>query len=879
MLTTNPYLVGIDYQVADVHSWLQDEANDVHIMIICGMAGIGKTTFAKFFYNKNYSKFQKSSFLENVGEKLRDSQGLNRLQKQLFSDILNRKEKVHNNFQAISKLQAGLRSKKVLIIFDAVDKEDQLDKILGERNWLLGGSKIIITTTNESLLSGLEAHRVERITPLSSIESLDLFNFHAFGTTHPNSSFNHASQPAADYCQGHPLAIKVLASLLRPHRNHLDIWTDEVSKLKESPNKDIFTVLRKSYDSLEEKEKDLFLHIACLFVGKKMEKVLMTLNSIGFHAKAGISTLVNRCMLEEDDCIQMHQLFQEMGREIVYQESTKELGKCSILWNYDDSFNVLRDKIGTGKIKSIVLDGSQRNHSNGSVGSASLLDRFRIFWRLKGNPATTMGDSDIALETDAFSKMHNLKFLKLKCVQLRGSYENFPRRLRYLKWHKFPLKLIPSNFAMDELVVLNMKYSSLKYLWKGSKNLRSLEILNLKDSHSLRVTPDFSKVPRLKQLILENCTSLVELHESIGKLKDLILLNLKNCKNLTKLPRSIGMLESLETLDVSDCSRLEGLPSELENVKSLHVLYANRIGEANARKRKAYIFKWMLKPQKTPKITLASLPQSLTELNLRGCNLSDEDFPSNLSILGSLKTLNLSYNMISKTPDFIKYLPKLYSLILASCMKLHFVFVGKYNLEVKNCAVLKRITLLYEHPSISEDPCISDVTHQHCEDLSEIKDPDVTDRPWEYLKRTSDLYFKSLFHVYHMNCEALAEIEGCFKLEPIENVDAEILSYLGFCNWETHQSTNVNLYQKWARKAKKYPLQVYYMVGMFYTNGRYFEAGQNFADRAITRLSWEKLSNYVQSDEYPEAVDQKRSYNIFRIWYQEVRFHSGSTII
>ena len=39
----------------------------------------------------------------------------------------------------------------------------------------------------------------------------------------------------------------------------------------------------------------------------------------------------------------MHQLVQEMGREIVRQESPKELGERSRLWNHKDSFNVLRE--------------------------------------------------------------------------------------------------------------------------------------------------------------------------------------------------------------------------------------------------------------------------------------------------------------------------------------------------------------------------------------------------------------------------------------------------------------------------------------------------------------------------------------------------------
>ncbi|XAR49138.1 hypothetical protein NMG60_11032227 [Bertholletia excelsa] len=247
----------------------------------------------------------------------------------------------------------------------------------------------------------------------------------------------------------------------------------ELRKLEEMPNERIFRVLRASYDSLHPREKNLFLHIACLFVGKYTDK----LNWIGFQAMDGIDILMNMCLLEAHSPLQMHQLLQEMGRKIVREESWNELGQRCILWNHDDSVNVLREKTGTGNVKSIVLDGSQLSHSYaltmGHTNKKRPLQRVLEWLSKRGNShledTTSMGNLNIVLETDAFAKMHNLEFLKLKCVQLHGDYENFPKRLKCLKWHGSPLQSIPINFAMESLVVLNMKHSSLRYLWDGSK--------------------------------------------------------------------------------------------------------------------------------------------------------------------------------------------------------------------------------------------------------------------------------------------------------------------------------------------------------------------------------------------------------------------------
>lgn len=66
------------------------------------------------------------------------------------------------------------------------------------------------------------------------------------------------------------------------------------------------------------------------------------------------------------------------------------------------------------------------------------------------------------LKTDALNNMDNLMILHLNYVQLSGSYENFPEELRWLCMHGFPLKSIPSDLPMENLVVLDMSYSNIE---------------------------------------------------------------------------------------------------------------------------------------------------------------------------------------------------------------------------------------------------------------------------------------------------------------------------------------------------------------------------------------------------------------------------------
>ena len=127
-------------------------------------------------------------------------------------------------------------------------------------------------------------------------------------------------------------------------------------------------------------------------------------------------------------------------------------------------------------------------------------------------------------------------------------------------------------------------------------------------------------------LIFQGCTSLYELHPSVGALNKLTLLNLKDCKSLTGLPCEIN-LKSLEIFILSGCSSLKKFSEIGTNMTSLLELYLDGIAVEEL-------------PSSLRRLT------GLTVLSLQGCkNLSS--FPS--VNLPSLKTLNLSDQIVPKS--------------------------------------------------------------------------------------------------------------------------------------------------------------------------------------------------------------------------------------
>jgi hypothetical protein len=120
-----------------------------------------------------------------------------------------------------------------------------------------------------------------------------------------------------------------------------------LEKYKRIPNNNIHQKLKISYDGLEESEKNIFLDIACFFKGESVEYVTTILDSCGFFPNIGLKVLMDKSLLTIDEFnrLVIHDLLQDMGREIVCQESPQEPGKCSRLWFHEDVRYVLEENM------------------------------------------------------------------------------------------------------------------------------------------------------------------------------------------------------------------------------------------------------------------------------------------------------------------------------------------------------------------------------------------------------------------------------------------------------------------------------------------------------------------------------------------------------
>ncbi|XP_059658698.1 disease resistance protein RUN1-like isoform X2 [Cornus florida] len=791
-------LVGINDNVDKMMRLLKVGSNDTQIVGMYGMGGIGKTTIAKWIYNKLFQCFECCSFLTDIREKAQQYMGLVSLQKQLLKDALNlRGDNISDVNSGINEIKQRFLRHKVLIVLDDLNEKSHFDCLVGKRDWYGKGSRIIVTTRNKHVLNAIQVDEVYEPQFLNLEQSLQLLSIHAFKRESPPEDLDNISREVASTAAGLPLTLEVLGSYLfdKPKK----VWEATLKKLEKIPDDEVQKKLRISYDELTHEQKQIFLDIACVFRGMKITFASYMWESCGYYPEKNLYDLrlMSLVKMEADNVLRMHDQLRGLGREIVRQENLRNQGAHSRLWDQKEAGDVLKERRGTEKIEVLSLDYLTEELTvdeiiddfiptipyTGKVWRElvnnydddfmprpipELRELVREFGELR-EPAKrylhASHDDDflpptIPYTSKEFRELVNIRYLHMNGVKLVGDFKHLMSQLRWLRWYRCPSHFKATNFHMNNLVILDLANSPITENWEGWSQIKvanKLKVLNLTNC-DLRRTPEFSSFASLEILILECCSKLAEIDPSIGNLDNLRELNISQTK-IKKLPDAIWILEKLEVIDASYCLDLKcNIPSCIGRSSSFrHLRFRYTKIQSLPTSICDLLYLQTLDLDYCEKLEVVpDLPSSLKILKVKSHASQDRDLrvtPNNVANLVNLQ--NLEFDGLREDVEFPRDIEKL--------SKLQALELSNSNIRIlpKGIGALSQLKILGIR-TCHDLQCILGLPFTLVE---------LSLENCELLERLTDLSnLKNLLILSFVSCHKLMKIQGLGELESLKTL-------------------------------------------------------------------------------------------------------------
>nr|AAD25971.1 flax rust resistance protein [Linum usitatissimum] len=557
-------LVGIDDHITAVLEKLSLDSENVTMVGLYGMGGIGKTTTAKAVYNKISSCFDRCCFIDNIRETQDQKDGVVVLQKKLVSEILridSGSVGFNNDSGGRKMIKERVSRFKILVVLDDVDEKFKFEDMLGSPKDFISQSRFIITSRSMRVLGTLNENQCKlyEVGSMSKPHSLELFSKHAFKKNTPPSDYETLANDVVDTTAGLPLTLKVIGSIL--FKQEIGVWKDTLQQLRKTLNLDeVYDRLKISYDALKPEAKEIFLDIACFFIGKNKEVPYYMWTDCNFYPASNIIFLIQRCMIQvgDDDKFKMHDQLRDMGREIVRREDIRPW-KRSRIWSREEGIDLLLNKKGSSKVKAISMV-----------------------------PPWVSWDNNVKYEfkSECFLNLSELRyFYAYPTILLTGDFNNL---LPNLKWLELPFYKHGeddpplTNFTLKNLIIVILEHSSITADdWGGwSHMMKMAERLKV-----VRLSSNYSSSGRLfrlsgcwrfpKSIEVLSIISIEMDEVDIGELKKLKTLVLELCKIQKISGGTFGMLKGLRKLCVGnnlEGTNLREVVADIGQLSSLKVL-------------------------------------------------------------------------------------------------------------------------------------------------------------------------------------------------------------------------------------------------------------------------------------------------------------------
>ncbi|XP_027164121.1 putative late blight resistance protein homolog R1B-16 [Coffea eugenioides] len=570
-------MVGLDDEAEKVIERLVSGTEQVEIVPIVGMAGLGKTTLAKKVYNDN-------SIIYNFHIRLWCTVSQEYNKKSLLTQILcsdgkhSRMDDL-NEDDLLQKLYQKLKRNRYLVVLDDIWDFRAWNELRYSFPDEMNRSRIIFTSRSSNVASQVEyGGKPHYLRPLSEKESFELLQKKVFGKEDCPQALHGLGMEIAEKCRGLPLALVVVAGVLATIEHDICVWEEFAESLTltmVSGADQCKKSLELSYEHLPYHLKECLLYFAAFREDAKIgAKNLMHL----WIAEGFVEKIEGK----RSEVIAEEYLMDLIGRNLVMVSESKSIGGVKTCYIHDLILEFCKTEAKAKNFLQVLRGYDElstfNEHPNpprlSICSSREDFIKSRLFCPHLGS-LQLFHD-----ETSAHPHWLNICFLfciykHLKVLKLEGIYlkiKELPTEiesllcLRYLAFQALHMKFIPPSIAKlsnletfclrsTETVSLpdsiwNMKKLSHVHVWDGCFVFPLSSNDNVLENHST----------------LPNLDTLCDLYLSFDQAENL----LRRIPNIRRLAISDGQtgngvlnmsrLECLEslTLDVGCCSGPRG---------------------------------------------------------------------------------------------------------------------------------------------------------------------------------------------------------------------------------------------------------------------------------------------------------------------------------
>ncbi|GJV30170.1 NB-ARC domains-containing protein [Tanacetum coccineum] len=488
------------------------------------MGGVGKTTLAKILYEDEQVN---AHFEFKAWVCVSDEWDTFSMSYIIFQSVTGETKEFKDLNLLQLALRDELREKLFLLVLDDEwsESSDDWESLVAPLKACARGSKIIVTTRKEQLLSELGCGKLNHLQSLSPDDAVCLFAQHALGEnnfdSHPR--LKAPGEGIVRKCNGLPLALIALGRLLRKKEDEVE-WKEmmesEIWSLNEGGK--IIPALRLSYHELPAYLKQLFAYCSLFpkdYIFDKDDLVLLWISEGFLHQASPSKSTKERLG---------HKCFDELLSRSFFQRSPN-----------DESVFVMHDLMND-LATSVAGD---------------------LFFRLEKK----MGNN---VRKRALDKCRHMSFVREKY----GPYKKFEGIEG--------AKGLRTFFSVGVNERWKRNYLSNKVMVNLIPELQFLRVLSLSGYEISEVPDSLGKLKHLRYLNLSR-TEITHFPENVCDLYNLETLILFGCSLLTKLPNNFIKLKSLRHLDIRDTPRLKDLPLGVAMMKSLQTLSKIIIGGEN----------------------------------------------------------------------------------------------------------------------------------------------------------------------------------------------------------------------------------------------------------------------------------------------------------